>query len=1039
MALEDERDLLASILADLGNFVESVGHLITDQSYSTEAIGFPVNQNFVPNIAGIGDALQTAAAGKADLPEYAAAAEKLAGLSDAVRLAVQAAQADLPVGMAVEEAVETLLDTVGLAYLTARHPWLMFLARAANLLVERLPEETVAGLEVAGRVLLGGLIFAIEPFGAIKLGWDALSNTETDDDARQHSPALTVLGLALALTPFMVQTFGHRTIAPDTFVVLHGWESEQTGDEVPLGDKISQRFVTIVLRVSGTSTDAGTGQPVDGKAEIAVTLALVPREHLGPGLWISLGIGAEADIHLGGGWHFVIEGELDDGIDMLLPGSTAPDGAGFVRSGGASGGTGEVRFEHRDEGGTPGLPATPWRLGGVLEAKTVELGLKFGDRAPNMSLTLKVREAALIAPQPDHGFFHDVLPSGLRLNFDLGVVLDATPRLYLDGGSGGSVLIPIRTGTPKLQGLHVYLELRSRPDDQTTGPPLTFEVSGGFATKLGGFTATVDRFGVMLPEASHPLPGAKWLKLPNAIGIGIASGKGISGGGFVEFEPDRGRYEGVLTLTLGRYTITAFGLISDIPEGYSLLIVASLEISPPWQGPFNIALAGLGAIIGHNHSANVPALQSALRTGAVSTILFPKDPIAAAPRVLTTLGNVFPVTPGSSMYGIGLKLSWSGGLVSLSAAVIIETGATPRTVILAALKGVAPDEHLPIIQLEIDASGVIDTTVPSVEFDGSLVNSKIGPFALTGDAAFRFHGGDDGLFLMAVGGFHPAYIVPAGARHPTPASTRPRLPRGQPARAHGGVLGDHLQLAAVRAQVEIVARKGGFSAEALLGFDVLVERNPFGLMIDFRARAAIRYDGSTLAAVNLDGHLSGPSPWRLHGKASLDLLFFSVSIPIDHTFGTDYGQTQQALVDAGAALNTALDDPANWQAMQPSGADALVALRAATPNAQDAIALHPAGQLAMRQDAFPFGIEITHIGAGRVTAERFDVIAVTVNTTTLAVDGHEVSELRAPFAAGEYVDLTDDDRLSRPAFEKFIAGVVVDADEITHGGATQEI
>ena len=558
MALEDERDLLASILADLGNFVESVWHLITDQAYSTEAIGFPVNQNFVPNIAGIGDALQAAAAGKADLPQYAAAAEKLAGLSEAVRLAVQAAQADLPVGMAVEEAVETLLDTVGLAYLTARHPWLMFLARAANLLVERLPEETVAGLEVAGRVLLGGLIFAIEPFGAIKLGWDALSNTETDDDARQHSPALAVLGLLLALTPFFVQSFGHRTIAPDTFVVLHGWESEQTGDEVPLGDKISQRFVTIVLRLSGTSTDAGTGQPVDGKAEIAVTLALVPREHLGPGLWISLGIGAEADIHLGGGWHFVIEGELDDGIDMLLPGSTAPDGAGFVRSGGASGGTGEVRFEHRDEGGTPGLPATPWRLGGVLEAKTVELGLKFGDRAPNMSLTLKVREAALIAPQPDHGFFHDVLPSGLRLNFDLGVVLDATPRLYLDGGSGGSVLIPIRTGTPKLQGLHVYLELRSRPDDQTTGPPLTFEVSGGFATKLGGFTATVDRFGVMLPEAPHPLPGAKWLKLPNAIGIGIASGKDISGGGFVEFEPDRGRYEGVLTLTLGRYTITRF-------------------------------------------------------------------------------------------------------------------------------------------------------------------------------------------------------------------------------------------------------------------------------------------------------------------------------------------------------------------------------------------------------------------------------------------------------------------------------------------------
>jgi hypothetical protein len=1025
-----ERNLLGDILGDLGHFARLVAHLVVDQDYSTELIGFPVNQSLVPNVVGIADALDAAAAGKADIPEYVEAAAKLAELSEAVKLVLEASDADLPDGLIALEAVETVIDTASLGYVAARWPFILYTARALDLLVENLPPDAVVeGTEAVAAELWSWVRPDFAAYICHEL-WKALSDPlETEEDARAKSASLAILGLLFAESPVLVDLICHHTIDPRRFTVLHGWESDPTADTT-LADSISERFVTILVRVAG-ETQAGPGDAIEGELELAVTLALVPREHGGPGTWISLGLGAETDMHLGGGWHFVIEGEFDDAVDILIPGFTAPDGAGFVDGGPSAGGKAEVRLERRDEDGTAGQPAQPWRLGGILEVKAAELSLTITDRAPELVVTTKVRDAALVVDQPKDGFFHSLIPTGgLRLNFDFAVIFDSTPRLYVEGGAGASVLIPIHTTTPAMQGLHVFLALRGRPQGDTTGPPLTFEASAGFATTLGHvFTATVDRFGVMLPKSPHGLPGAEWVKLPNAVGIGIDA-EAVRGGGFVLFDPDKGRYEGVLSLTLGRYTLTAFGLITDLPTGYSLLLVCSVEFKPALQGPFGIGLAGLGAIIGHNHGADVAALQNALRTGAVGTILFPSDPIAAAPRVLTTLGNVFPVTPGSSMLGIGLKLTWSGGLVSLSAAVVIESGTASRTLILASLKAVAPSEDEALLRIQVDAAGVIDSKRPSVEIDGSLVNSKLGPFALTGDAVFRFHGGDDGVFLFAVGGFHPSYTPPPSANVPPQRRLTLAFPTDNPRvrmEQYWAVTSNSIQ---VGAHVELAARKGGFSAEAYLGFDVLAQRDPFHLEVDIEARAAIRYDGSTLASVGLELHVTGPGPWHVKGKASLDILFFSVSIPIDYTSGPDVSQVTQAAVDAASALKAGLADHASWQTLQPTGAAAMVAL-AAAPADSERLLVHPAGQLGVRQDVLPLGVEITHIGAQPVTADRFDITTVTVNGA-----GADADAVRAPFAAGEFVDLSSDERLSRPAFESFVAGVSTGAESVTHGAPT---
>ena len=928
------------------------------------------------------------------------------------------------------EAIGTILDTLALGYVAARRPWLLYLARMLGLLTENLPqEETAEALEATGAA-----------FWRI-ITWDRVTNCSRTRGTPSPAPSRRTTTLAASRRtsprsgspwrsrPCSFDKLFHRHIDPRSFVVLHGWEGDP-GSLTPDADRISERFVTLLGRVSGETLDEDGEVTAEGELELTLTLAFVPREHGGPGLWLSLGAGGEGDVPLGGGWHFVVDGELGDGLDAFVPGTTAPDGAGFVQIGADIGGEVEVRIERRDEAAVPGGPAEPWRLGEVLEVKAAELAVRIGDREPMLAAVLRIRDAAIVVSRPEKGFFRRLVPEGgVRVDFDLGLIADSSPRFGLEGGSGLEVTVPVHTSTPRLQGLHAFLALRTRPEDQEEGPALTFEASAGFGTRLGAFSAAVDRFGVILPEAPHGPPGAEWVKLPSAIGIGI-DGKALKGGGFILFEPDRGRYAGVLTLTLGRWTLTAFGLLTDLDEGYSLLIVASLSFRPPFKGPFGIELAGVGVITGHNHGADVAALQASVRTGAVRTILFPQDPVAAAPRVLTTLGDVFPVREGSSLLGLGLELRWSGGLVSLVAAVVVESGLTPRTVLLASLEAVAPTRELPVVRLRVDAIGIIDSERPSVEIDGSMVESFIGPFAVTGDGTFRFRGGDDGLFLMAVGGFHPSYTPPDDAGLPPQRRLTLSLPSDNPRlrlELYLALTSNSIQLGA---RLEVSARKAGFSAEARLGFDALVDRDPFHLTVDIEGKAAIRYEGTTLASVGLDLTVDGPSPWRANGKATLSLLFFSITVPIHYDPGGDEAEEELPSSDAAALLAAALADPVNWETTEPAGAAALVALRTAV--AEDDLAAHPAGRLGVRQSVLPLGVEVTHLGRARVAPDRFDVESVSVNGVT----ADQVTALRAPFAAGEFVDLSSDERLSRPAFESFVAGFSAGGEGVTAGPET---
>jgi hypothetical protein len=421
-------------------------------------------------------------------------------------------------------------------------------------------------------------------------------------------------------------------------------------------------------------------------------------------------------------------------------------------------------------------------------------------------------------------------------------------------------------------------------------------------------------------------------------------------------------------------------------------------------------------------------------------MLFPADPAAAAPRVLTTLSTVFPVTRGSSLLGIGLNVGWARGRVSLVAAVIVESGPASRVLVLGSLLATAPARDDAVIRVQIDVVGVIDPQRPSVEFDGSLVDSRIGPYSLTGDGTFRFRGArapdpgqevsedDEGVFLLAIGGFHPAFTPPGSVAIPPQRRIALALPMDNPRlrlELYAAVTSNSVQLGA---KLEFSARKAGFTAEALIGFDALVILSPFHLTVDIQARAAIKHGGTTLAHVGLDLTVDGPSPWHVTGKATLSLLFLSITIPIDGTFGSDSPRADPPSLDAAAALRAALEDSTAWETTAPSGSAALVALRS-TVGPED-LAAHPAGLLGARQDVLPLGIDVTHVGLARITPGRFVVESVKVNGDVVAAD-----DVLGQFPAGEYLDLSDDEKLSRPAFERFVSGFSCGSDAVVAGPA----
>lgn len=746
------------------------------------------------------------------------------------------------------------------------------------------------------------------------------------------------------------------------------------------------------------------------------------------GAWeLSLNVTGEFDIILVDSDGFTAEtddGESEVGIEggIHRVGSSDSDGSGVTRIGPPDG----TRLEVARLGLDAGVTGDP--TGGDFD----------------LDVLASVDDANItVSPGDGDSFIKHVLPEdGVSVDFDAGLGWSRERGLYFEGGGAGlETDLPIGLDIGGVLRVDT-LQLSAVPDTSGETVKIPVHVAADPQVSLGPFDAVVEGIGLeadlAFPENSDgnlgPVDVQFGFKPPTGTGLSIDAGA-VVGGGYLSFDPENERYSGVLQLRIGDLTLTAIGLLTTkLPggrDGFSLLVVITGEF-PPVQLGFGFTLNGVGGLVGANRTMDVNVLRGGVKDGTTRSLLFPEDPVRNATQIVSDLRNAFPPAAGAHVFGPMARLGWgTPTIVTADIGVLLEVPDPMRVVILGRIQAALPHEDHAMVEINMDAIGVVDFGEETASVDATLYDSRVLAYTLTGDMAMRSSWGADPDFALAVGGFNPRYDPPED--FPSLDRVALTLGSGNPEIRWEGYFALTSNTVQVGSKVELYARASGFAFDGKLGFDTLFRFDPFEMVADFYAGFALKKGGSTLMSVDLDGTLKGPGPWNVSGKASFEIWPISFDVSFDQSFGQSESQNALPAADVLDEVASALGDERNWSAQRPAGGNSVVTLRQ-VEREEGSVLAHPLGGIGVRQQVAPLGIRIETFGnATPDTYDRFTVTEVLVEGESQLGDA-----TRERFARGEYLDLSDDERLDGPAFAEWEAGHDLANDLFAWGGMDED-
>jgi hypothetical protein len=609
--------------------------------------------------------------------------------------------------------------------------------------------------------------------------------------------------------------------------------------------------------------------------------------------------------------------------------------------------------------------------------------------------------------------------TGLEADFDLGFGWRAGSGFYFTGSGGLQIRVPthIELGPVELRAVTVEVGMR----DGGFPIALTTDVKGS----LGPLTAVVERIGAEMmlkfpADQSGNLGIADigfGFKPPTGVGLAIDVAV-VRGGGYLSIDTARGEYAGALELEFAKFlTLKAIGIITtrmpDGSPGFSLLIIITADFGTGIQLSFGFVLLAVGGLLGLNRTMNLQALMEGVRSGAVQSVMFPRDVIANAPRIISDLRTLFPPQEGKFLIGPMVKLGWgTPALLTGSLGVIVEIPG--NIAIVGVIKLALPTEQAAILVLQVNFAGAIEFDKKRLFFFASLFESRILFMTIEGELGLLVAWGSDANFVLSVGGFHPQF-------------TPPPLPFPSPRRVAIDILnrpGARIQVSGYFAVTSNTAQFGaraelyfGFSAFNLrghIGFDALFRFGPFSFEIAVSASVSLDAFGVGVFSIRLRFTLEGPTPFRAHGTGSISVFLFEVSADFDITWG-ETRHTALDPVDVMPIVAGELEKPEAWKAQLPVGASQLVSLRKLP--ATDDLVLHPVGTLEVRQRAVPLDLTLDRVGNQRPRdANRFTL-------SVLPGSLEERRDLDERFPLAQFKDMDDAAKLSQRPFDDQHGGI----------------
>jgi hypothetical protein len=364
-------------------------------------------------------------------------------------------------------------------------------------------------------------------------------------------------------------------------------------------------------------------------------------------------------------------------------------------------------------------------------------------------------------------------------------------------------------------------------------------------------------------------------------------------------------------------------------------------------------------------------------------------------------------------------------LITANLGVILELPDPFRILILGQAKVAIPSPDVAIVSLNLDILGVIDFEEQLFSIDASLYDSRVAIYSVYGDMAMRLFAGNPPSFALAIGGLHPQFRPPPGfpvlrrATIEIGLGGNPRLT----CQSYLAVTSNSLQTGA---KLELYASAGSFNIHGWLGYDALIIFRPLSFRVDIDGGVELRRNTRVLAGIHVHATLTGPSPFHAKGKACLSLFFFDICVPFEVTVGSEQDQPQPS-VNPGAQLVQALQDPRSWASALPPATFRAVSF--AIPAGSNLTLIDPVSSLSVQQKVLPLNRKLSKFGEAALQGpDRYDVSGVRIGESSTTF-----SLTRDFFAAGQFQQLTDAEKLSRDSYEKMDAGVAIAANAVTHG------
>jgi hypothetical protein len=781
-----------------------------------------------------------------------------------------------------------------------------------------------------------------------------------------------------------------------------------------------------------------------GYVEAGINVYPIPDKEEPPGNSLQPGIAlipfingsAGETIPLGGGFELTISGDLSAGIAIeLRPGKTT--GKANLLDSQATSLNGELKaiISRPNKNEPIRIFEGPGDSYLAIQDMSHSIGVIVTSQNETdvyWELNLNGGEIVVSAGEGD-GFLQKILPSKeIRAGFDITAGWSSEGGIYFRGSGALEITIPIHETLGPLTLESIYVTIKFGANISTV-----LAVSAG--AKIGPVVASVERIGVEIPIVLKPDNDGNLgllqinkpqFKPPLGAGLAIDAG-GIVGSGFLKFDDPNKRYAGILALNFGEIGLTAIGLITtrmpDGSDGFSLLVNIGVTFDPPIQLSFGFTLSGVGGLIGINRTIEIEVLQRGIRNRTLDSILFP-DPdtvIANASKIISDLRAVFPPSEGRFVVGPMVKFGWGPNIITAEIGIFLELPDPIRIVLMGQLAATLPEEENGLVVIHLDILGVLDFAKEELTFQASLYDSRVMKFTIFGDSAFLLGWGNDPRFGLSLGGFHPKFTPPPPIIFGDLKRLTICISSGKSlqlsCRAYMALTPNSLQFGA---RVDLYASGGGAELTGMLSLDTLIFFSPFAFEVWINAGVGIKYKGVSLLDVELSFLLAGPTPWLARGKAKIKILFVSIKVGFKITWGEKEKATLPA-VDPWVPFQKALTSAGNWGSVLPDGRTLVESMRGREEGTPEQIVIHPAGRIEVRQNVVPMGVGLSKTGNAPITGhDLFDIVEMKTNGDTL-----ELGAIEEFFARGQYEELSSQQRLSVPSFEKMKGGVTNAASE----------